>query len=250
MMVYSTLFPEGKPSKKGFAVLIDPDKCPENRLARIVELSISSGVDLFLVGGSLLMHDHLTTVLQTIRSSCEIPIVLFPGNNLQINRNADAILLLSLISGRNPELLIGRHVISAPILKSSGLEVISTGYLLIDSGKTTTVNYMSQTMPIPSDKSDIAACTAMAGEMLGMKLIYLDAGSGAAQPVPADMIRAVRQSVNIPLIIGGGITSAVNAADAFQAGADVVVVGNAIEKDPELIPAIARIRTLSSSLSK
>lgn len=246
MNVYSTLQSKLNSRSKGFAVLIDPDKCPENRLLRIVELSVTSGVDLFLVGGSLLMHDQLTTVLQAIKGSCKIPIALFPGNNLQINPEADAILLLSLISGRNPELLIGRHVISAPVLKNSGLEVISTGYLLVDSGKTTTVNYMSQTMPIPREKSDIAVCTAMAGEMLGMKLIYLDAGSGAAQPVPADMIRAVRQSVNIPLIIGGGITNAAKAAEAFQAGADVVVVGNAIEKDPELIPAIARIRTLSS----
>jgi putative glycerol-1-phosphate prenyltransferase len=193
------------------------------------------------------MHDQLSTILKTIKSSCGIPVILFPGNNLQINREADAILLLSLISGRNPELLIGRHVISAPILKNSGLEVISTGYLLIDSGKTTTVNYMSQTMPIPREKSDIAACTAMAGEMLGMKLIYLDAGSGAGQPVPADMIRTVRNSVSIPVIVGGGITGATQAKEAFRAGADVVVAGNAIEKDPGLIPIIASTRTSYSN---
>jgi putative glycerol-1-phosphate prenyltransferase len=168
-------------------------------------------------------------------------VVLFPGDNLQINSHADAILFLSLISGRNPDLLIGKHVISAPILKDSGIEVVSTGYMLIDGGTPTSVSYMSNTTPIPANKRDIAVCTAMAGEMLGLKLIFMDAGSGALNPVGENMISAVKKSIDIPLIVGGGIRSAEKAKAAFEAGADVVVVGNAIESNKDLIREIAQI---------
>jgi putative glycerol-1-phosphate prenyltransferase len=190
----------------------------------------------------LLLHDNQSQLISFIKENSSIPVVLFPGNNMQLNNKADSILLLSLISGRNPDMLIGRHVISAPYLKASNLEILSTGYMLIESGRTTAVTYMSNTTPIPSHKNDIAVCTAMAGEMLGMKLIYMDAGSGARNPVPLTMISQVKAAINVPLIIGGGITSPVLAKEAFQAGADVIVVGNGIESDPDLITRIAEAR--------
>ncbi len=165
--------------------------------------------------------------------------VLFPGSNLQINEAADAILFLSLISGRNPDLLIGQHVIAAPLIKKYGLEVIPTGYLLINSGNDTTVSYMSNTQPIPYDKPDIAACTAIAGEMLGLEIIYMDAGSGAAQPISTDMISKVRKSIDTPLIIGGGINTAKKAETILKAGADMIVVGNGIEENPSLLVTIS-----------
>ena len=148
---------------------------------------------------------------------------------------ADAILFLSLISGRNPELLIGNHVLAAPFLKLSPLEILPTGYLLVDGGVSTTVGYISNTMPIPSSKPDIAVCTAMAGEMLGLKLMYLDAGSGAINHVPFEMVTAVSQTIDLPVIVGGGIKKPESAYGMAKAGADVIVVGNAIEKDANLI---------------
>ena len=165
--------------------------------------------------------------------------VLFPGNSSQLSYKADGILFLSLISGRNPDLLIGRHVISAPFLKMSPLEVISTGYMLVDGGVPTTVLYMSNTQPIPATKDDVAVCTAMAGELLGLKLIYMDAGSGAKNAISESMISAVRGAIAVPLIVGGGISTPEKARLNVLAGADVVVVGNAIEKDPQLVLSIA-----------
>ncbi|MEM9025002.1 MAG: geranylgeranylglyceryl/heptaprenylglyceryl phosphate synthase, partial [Bacteroidota bacterium] len=155
---------------------------------------------------------------------------------------ADAILLLSLISGRNAELLIGHHVVAAPYLKASGLEVLPTGYILVDGGRPTTASYMSHTTPVPSDKKDVAACTALAGEMLGLRMIYLDAGSGALQPVPPAMIRAVQAQVQVPVIVGGGVTNAEQARQAYEAGADVLVVGTAAEKDVQVIREIGASR--------
>ncbi len=226
--------------RKLFAVLIDPDKHSPASLERAVTAASESGADLFFVGGSLLTGDHLKSTIAGIRAKSGIPIVLFPGSLLQIDGDADAILLLSMISGRNPELLIGQHVLAAPYLKASGLEVIPTGYLLIDGGTVTTAQYVSNTMPIPGGKGDIAACTAMAGEMLGLRLIYLDAGSGAARPVAPAMIRQVKESISVPLIVGGGIREPEQARHACQAGADVVVVGNALENDPSGYLEMAR----------
>jgi phosphoglycerol geranylgeranyltransferase len=242
MNLYQQLLKDTLAGKKKFAVLIDPDKYSVELLSVVMKLSVDAGIDYFFLGGSLLIHDNQAKLIEHIRKNTEIPVVLFPGNNMQLNNNADGILLLSLISGRNPDMLIGRHVISAPYLKASNLEIISTGYMLIESGRTTAVNYMSNTTPIPSHKSDIAVCTAMAGEMLGMKLIYLDAGSGALNPVPLPMIAQVRESIRIPLIVGGGITSPGMAKSAFDAGADVIVVGNGIENEPGLIARIAGAR--------
>jgi putative glycerol-1-phosphate prenyltransferase len=174
-----------------------------------------------------------------MKSKSNIPAILFPGNSFQLSYKADAILFLSLISGRNAELLIGNHVISAPFLKVSPLEIIPTGYMLIEGGVMTSVQYMSNTNPIPNTKPDIAMCTAMAGEMLGLKQIYMDAGSGAQKPVSAEMITAVSSTISIPLIVGGGIKSPEQASINVAAGADVIVVGNAIEKDPSLIKEIS-----------
>ena len=239
MNVYQNIQESRKAGKKLFAILIDPDKQSKEELKQIVEKAKSAKVDLFFVGGSLLTNDSLDSCLETLKSSSDIPVILFPGNAMQVNDKADAILFLSLISGRNAEMLIGKQVITAPILKQSSLEVVPTGYILIDSGKPTTVSYMSNTTPIPHEKNAVAACTAMAGEMLGLKCIFMDGGSGALNPISEKMIATVRQSVDTPLIIGGGINSGKKAAANCEAGADIIVVGNAIEKDENLIEEIA-----------
>lgn len=240
MTVYETILDKKTAGLKQLAVLIDPDKSEDKTIARIAELSSKSGVDYFFVGGSLLINNRLDECVKLLKQAGNIPVVLFPGNTLQMSWKADAILFLSLISGRNAEMLIGRHVISAPYLKLSPLEVISTGYMLIDSGRPTAVSYMSNSDPIPHDKDDIAMCTAMAGEMLGMKLIFMDAGSGAQNPVSFEMINHVHQSIGVPLIVGGGIRTPEQAAGAAKAGADVLVIGNAVEKSPELITEMVK----------
>ena len=226
-------------SKKKFVVLIDPDKPTDNEIIDIVEKSKKVGVDFFFVGGSLLTTDSLDNCIKLIKKHCDIPVLIFPGNSLQISKWCDGFLLLSLISGRNSEMLIGRHVIAAPYLKLYGNEILPTGYMLIDGGSQTSVSYMSNTTPIPHDKDDIAMCTALAGEMLGLKIIYMDAGSGAKTPVSAEMISKVRQTIEIPLIVGGGINTPEKAAAAVKAGADIVVVGNALEKSIDKLQEFA-----------
>ena len=227
-------------TRKKLAVLVDPDKPTDAQIISIVEKAKAADVDFFFVGGSLLVTDSLDHCIKLIKENCDIPVLIFPGNSLQISKYCDGFLLLSLISGRNPEMLIGRHVIAAPYLKLYGNEIIPTGYMLIDSGKATSVTYMSDTTPIPHDKDDIAMCTAIAGEMLGLKLIYLEAGSGALMPVSTSMISKVSQMINIPLIVGGGIKTPEMAADAIKAGADVIVIGTAFEKEPELLNKFAK----------
>jgi putative glycerol-1-phosphate prenyltransferase len=216
-------------------VLVDPDKVGPAQIAELCALANESAVDYLYVGGSLVVTNHLDEVVQLIKRETNIPVVLFPGSPTQITPYADALLYLSLISGRNPELLIGQHVVSAPLVKQSGLEIISTGYMVIDGGAPTTVSYISNASPIPHDKKEIAVCTAMAGEMLGMKQIYMDAGSGARRAVSEAMISAVAAQINVPLIVGGGINDPEKAYLNCKAGADIIVVGNAIEKDPQLI---------------
>ncbi|MDD3636102.1 MAG: geranylgeranylglyceryl/heptaprenylglyceryl phosphate synthase [Bacteroidales bacterium] len=235
MNVYNQL---NSPGTK-IAVLVDPDKPTDKTITALALNAKEAAVDFFFVGGSLLTNDNMDSCIKILKTLTDIPVVIFPGNSLQLSKKADAFLFLSLISSRNPEMLIGRHVISAPYLKLAGLEVISTGYMLIDSGKPTTVSYMSNSVPIPSDKNEIALCTAMAGEMLGMKLIFMDAGSGAYNPVPESMIKAVKGSIDVPLIIGGGLKTPEMAANAVNAGADIVVVGNALENNPELLKSFA-----------
>lgn len=239
MNIYHAITEKKNQGKKQFAVLIDPDKPSDKHLEEIARIAMQSKVDYFFVGGSLLTNDNLDASIKIIKANSDIPVVIFPGNALQMSIKADAFLYLSLISGRNPELLIGAHVITAPYLKLSGLEVISTGYMLIDGGKATTVTYMSNSMPIPSDKPDIASCTAMAGEMLGMKVIFMDAGSGAQNHIPLEMVEMVSQSIDVPLIIGGGIRTPENAKKIAEAGADLIVVGNKFENNSGLIAEIA-----------
>lgn len=217
--------------KKAFAILVDPDKVQVDECANLGQRVSESGIDFVFVGGSLLMNDNLHQIVPALKQHAEVPVVLFPGSAHQISPEADGILFLSLISGRNPEMLIGQHVIAAPMLKQSNLEVLPTGYMLIESGRSTSVNYMSNTMPIPRDKADIAMCTAMAGELLGLQLIYMDAGSGAENSISTEMISAVAGAIDIPLIVGGGIRSTQQAKAVLKAGADVIVVGNAFEKD-------------------
>ena len=231
--IYSDWLEAKKEGKKKFVVLIDPDKI--KKLDKVLDIAAEGGVDYFFIGGSLVVNNQLDKTIESIKERCNIPMVLFPGNSYQLSYKADAILFLSLISGRNPDLLIGKHVISAPYLKVSPLEIIPTGYMLIDGGINTTVQYMSNTIPIPSNKADIAVCTALAGEMLGLKMIYMDAGSGALNPIPTQMIEAVSNSISIPLIIGGGIKDPETITQNLKAGADVIVVGNAIESNPGLL---------------
>jgi len=239
MNVYQSLLEKKKNGQKSFAILIDPDKVSVASLTALVDLAIKAKADYFFVGGSLVVSDNLDTCVLTIKQQCSTPIILFPGSPSQISKHADALLYLSLISGRNADLLIGQHVISAPFVKKSGLEIISTGYMVIDGGAPTTVSYISNATPIPADKADIALCTAMAGEMLGKKIIYMDAGSGAKKAISEEMISSVASNIDVPLIVGGGIRDAEKAYLNCKAGADVIVIGNAIEKDPSLINEMA-----------
>ena len=239
MSIYQHITSSKKNNSKLFAILIDPDKQDNNQLTEIIKKANDAKVDLFFVGGSLLIDDRLDQCIKTIKANSKIPLLLFPGNAMQVSNKADGILFLSLISGRNPHMLIGQQVISAPILKKTALEIISTGYMLVDSGEATAVSYMSNTTPIPHSKDNIAAATAIAGEMLGLKILFLDGGSGAKKAISTKMIKAVSNQINIPLITGGGITTATKAIENCEAGADIIVVGNAIEKENGLISQIA-----------
>jgi phosphoglycerol geranylgeranyltransferase len=233
--IYTSLLTKKKNGLKSFAVLIDPDKVDPVKIEELTTLSIDAGVDYLLVGGSLVISNRLDEVVRHIKKNCNIPVILFPGTPSQVSKFADGLLYLSLISGRNPELLIGQHVISAPFVKQSGLEIISTGYMVIDGGAPTTVSYISNATPVPADKNEIAMCTAMAGEMLGMKLIYMDAGSGAKRAISEEMVSMVSKCIEAPLVIGGGIKDPEKAYLNCKAGADLIVVGTAIEKNPGLI---------------
>lgn len=223
----------------GFAVLIDPDSVTAERIVTIAQTCNKAAVSFVFLGGSLMTTDHIQSLIKAFKTVSNIPIVLFPGHPSQVEPSADGLLFLSLISGRNPELLIGQHVIAAAKIKQFNLEVIPTGYMVIDGGKPTTVSYMSNTLPIPNNKPDIALSTAWAGELLGLKAIYMDAGSGAEQPITPTMIKKVSQNIDIPLIVGGGMSSINDVAQAINAGAQIVVIGNAIENNIDLIAEIA-----------
>jgi len=237
--IYHSLTEGKRQGKKSFAVLIDPDKVNDTSIEQLIILAVGAKVDYFFVGGSLVISNYLDECVKFIKRNCNIPVILFPGSPNQVSKYADALLYLSLISGRNADLLIGQHVISASVVKQSGLEIMPTGYMVIDGGAPTTVSYISNATPLPADKNEIAICTAMAGEMLGMKLIYMDAGSGAKRPITESMIQKVSSCIDVPLIIGGGITHPEKAYLNCKAGADVIVVGNAIEKDANLIKEMA-----------
>jgi putative glycerol-1-phosphate prenyltransferase len=235
-MIYEKIAEKTLPK---LAVLVDPDKQSTDGLSALIKLAVNGKTDFFFVGGSLLLENRFEETIATIKRQCEIPVIIFPGNNYQISKRADAILLLSLISGRNAEYLIGQQVVAAPLIKKAGLEAIPTGYLLIDGGKISTTSYITQTIPLPNDKPDIAVATALAGEMLGMKAIYLEAGSGAENCVSASIIKAIKQNIHIPLIVGGGICNSEQAEEIAKAGADIIVVGNILEKEPELLMEIS-----------
>lgn len=238
---YHKLNQKAQTGIKQLAVLIDPDSLTaEADLLDLIARCNEAQVDMILVGGSLITNGFWDRCIELIKTHTAIPLVLFPGNIMQTHPEADAILFLSMISGRNPDLLIGKHVLAAPLLKKSGIEVIPTGYMIVDGGNITSVMYMSNTTPLPADKNNIAACTALAGEMLGLKVIYMDAGSGAQNPIRVGMIQEVKSQINGPLFIGGGIRTPDQAIETCLAGADIVVVGNAIEKDPSLVFELAR----------
>jgi len=217
--------------EKLVALLIDPDCHKNESLKQTIDIANKAGINFFLIGGSIISKS-INDQIAIIKSHSQLPVFLFPGNLLQLCDQADGILFLSLISGRNPEFLIGNQVMAAPFLKNSGMEIIPTGYMLIDTGQTTSVEYMSNTMPIPANKPDIAIATALAGEMLGHKLIYLEGGSGAGQIVNTKLIREIKQNITIPLIVGGGIRNARQAGEIFSAGADIIVIGNVAEENP------------------
>lgn len=239
MTIYEDIVDAKKQGTKKFGVLIDPDQIRLQSFESVLEQAILHRVDYFFIGGSLILNNKLDDVLRTIKQQSTIPLILFPGNSFQLSHEADALLFLSLISGRNPELLIGKHVVAAPFLKKSTLEVISTGYILIDGGKATTVSYMSNTTPIPADKIEIALCTALAGELLGLNMIYLEGGSGAQNPVSTKLVKTVSDGISIPLLVGGGIKTPEKAQAIAAAGADLIIVGNAIEENPSLIGEMA-----------
>lgn len=221
---------------KSLAVLMDPDNLElGDSLRETMKLINSSGVDFIFYGGSLLVEDKFESILQEIKRLTDIPIVIFPGSIEQVSKTADALLFLSLISGRNPEFLIGNQVLSAPKIKKLGIEAIPTGYMLVDCGNQTTASYISNTTPLPYDKPDLGLATALAGEMLGLRCLYLDGGSGAKRPVTSRMIQKIAEHTNIPLIVGGGIRSHEQALEAWSAGANIVVVGTAFEDDPTIL---------------
>jgi len=229
------------PRKKSIALLLDPDKTAGEKLKSILKIASDYKADYIFAGGSLTFNS-IDNLIDAIKRSCKIPVILFPGNLLQLSYKADAILLLSLISGRNSELLIGNHVIAAPYLRSIKEKLISVGYILVGGGKKTSVEYISQTEAIPCDKPEIVIATALAGEMLGLSMIYLEAGSGSPNTIPLEIISAVRNNVSVPIAVGGGIKLPGEVSNVFNAGADLIILGNGCEKNPGLLADACKIR--------
>jgi phosphoglycerol geranylgeranyltransferase len=238
--------------RKGVALLVDPDKQSSLRdLHALCKREGLSPPDLLFIGGSFISTGQVSNTLEVLTKYFpSIPKVLFPGNAMQLSEKADAILFLSLISGRNPDLLIGQHVLAAPQLSRSKLEVLPTGYLMIEGGKLTSAHYVSQSIPIPRDKPELALATAMAGKFLGLRYFYLEAGSGAVHPVPAEMIASLKKKLAVPIIVGGGLNSLLKAKEACKAGADLIVVGNEAEKNPDFIVEVLKyLRVYNLSLN-
>ena len=232
--IYKTILLRKEENRKMLAVLLDPDQCRGSVLASTIAALKSNVPDFIFVGGSHAVNS-IDLFVELLEEETKASIVLFPGNASQFSTKADALLYLSLLSGRNAEFLIGQHITSSIAIKKSAIEVIPTGYLLIDGGKPSSVEYISNTRPIPRDKKEIALSTAIAAELLGMRAVYLEAGSGADFPVPAEMIEYVSEGLSLPLIVGGGIKTTGQLKNAFQAGADLVVVGNIFETEPSKI---------------
>ena len=231
-----------KNSKK-LAILIDPGKQNDESLNETIKIADQAKVDFILVGGSL-VTEYINDVVNVIKKSTDIPVILFPGNLMQLSNNADGILLLSLISGRNPDYLIGNHVLAASYLKNSGLEIIPTGYILIGTHCTSSVEYITNTKPIPSDKAELITATAIAGELMGNKIIYLEAGSGSSSKIKRDIIAEVKQNISVPLIVGGGVRTRDDMKEIYEAGADIIVIGSAIEENPSMIKTFAEVAWL------
>ena len=242
----NSIISSAQKGEKQLAILIDPDKASDSYLELLVEKTAPLKVDLFLVGGSLLTDGDLRKTINKLKQLTTKPVIIFPGSSNQIAEEADAILFLSLLSSRNPEMLIGNQVIAAPYIKKTALEVISTAYLLIDSGAPTTASYISNSSPIPANKSEIAASTALAGQYMGMQITYLDGGSGAQNSIPTNLIEKVREYTNTPIIVGGGIRTAAQLNQAYEAGADVVVIGDAFEKNDKLAKELASFRSANA----
>ncbi len=245
--IYQTILNNSNNGVKMFGVLIDPDKQNVKELIKTIKICNETDVDYFFVGGSIITHGDMQKTTRLIKENSTKPIIIFPGNPDQISDYADAILFLSLISGRNPEFLIGHQVTAAPLIKKTNLEVIPTGYLLIDCGTTTTAIYVSDTNPIPHGNAEIAANTALAGEYLGLKLTYIDGGSGAKKCISKEMISKTRAALNGPLIIGGGIRTSQAAQEIYKAGADIIIVGNGAEENRNLISQIAEMKSRFNS---
>lgn len=236
-MVYERLLTE----RPGFFVLLDPDRIERTRVTEITKAVCDSRLSAILVGSSILFSTDFSDFVKLVKAGATVPVIIFPGGAHQLSPDADAVFLLSLLSGRNPEFLIGEHVRAAPFLKHYGLEVIPVGYILIESGKLTSVEFMSDTKPIPQDKPEIVFAHALAGEYLGMRFIYLEAGSGATAMVGANIITGVRKTITLPLIVGGGIRTPADAEGQLEAGADYIVVGNALESDYRKVKNFSRL---------
>lgn len=231
-----SLASDARSGSKRLAVLVDPEDAPSGKawLDLVDRVRTSDATDVF-VGGSLVTHNSTQRVVQELKRTVSQPVVLFPGATTQVVGEADALLFLSLISGRNPDLLIGRHVEAAPSIARLELETVPTGYMLIGDPPLTAAAYMSHSLPIPMSKPDLAVATALAGEMLGLRCLYLDAGSGAGTPIPAQTIRAISEAVSLPLIVGGGLSCQDDLDLAWDAGATCAVIGSAVEQEPAVL---------------
>jgi len=229
--VFEKLLQIKKKKGAGYFVLIDPDKQDIKEAIKLAKNCRKAGVDALLIGGSLLFSHIFDELVQVVKSECDLPTIIFPGGTRQISPFADAILFLSLVSGRNPNNLIGEQVIAAPEIKSMGLEAISTAYMFVESGNITSAQFLSDTRPLPREKPDIAMAHALAAEYLGMKMVYLEAGSGAKFSVPDNLIKALAGYISIPIIVGGGIKTPEEARSKVEAGASFIVTGNVIERN-------------------
>ncbi len=231
MNIYNQLLKTIETKGAAYLILLDPDKLNSNNLQVFIKKCIEADIDGFLVGGSLMLNGIIDTFIKNLKQLTKLPVIIFPGAVDQVSPFADAILYLSVVSGRNPEHLIGKHVLAAPLIRRANLEPISTGYILVESGTSTTAQYMSGSSPVPRNKPEIAAATALASEYIGMKLIYLEAGSGAQQTVPNEMVKAVSSVCSVPIIVGGGIKSPKVAREKVDNGAKIIVIGNFFENE-------------------
>ncbi len=228
--IYHYLLDVVKKKGAGYFVLIDPDQKNHSNIEDVVKTANDSEVDALLVGGSLMMDAGNHDRVAQIKKNAEMPVIFFPGGVTQLNGYYDAMFFMSILSGRNPHYLIGEQAIAAPIVKDIGIETIPMGYLLLDGGTTTTVEFMSSTNPIPMDRPDITVAHALAAQYLGMKIVYLEAGSGAKIPVSVETIEAVNSQIEIPIIVGGGIKTPKDAEERVNAGASFIVTGTVTEQ--------------------